>query len=67
MVDGLPESVGPGMAPDGLVAVLVVDGVVVDYHAGAVLHAYESGAVACVGMYDGDTGRLMAVLGALRP
>ncbi len=28
---GLPETVGPGLAPGSLVAVLVVDGVVADY------------------------------------
>ena len=80
---GLPEHVGPGMAPDGMVAVLVVDGAVVDYtpltpqttnigdvgvhHAAATLNATVVGSQAVVGLYDGDTGALVAVLGALRP
>ena len=78
---GLPESVGAGLAPGSLVAVLVVDGVVADYvplthenteiggaaikHAGASLSAADAGLVAVVGIYDGDSGELVALIGTL--
>lgn len=73
--EGLPPTVGPGMAPGGLVAVLVVDGQVVDFvplvdeitdvagvavrHAGATMAAVDIGQTAAVGIYDGDTGALV--------
>jgi hypothetical protein len=74
---GLPAAAGPGLAPGGLVAVLVVDGQVVDFvplvdevtdvagvavrHAGATLAAADIGQAAAVGIYDGDTGALVMV------
>ena len=80
---GLPDTVGPGLAPGGLVAVLVVDGHVVDYtplttdstdvggvavrHASAALHAADVGNTNMVGIYDGDTGEPVAVLGVGTP
>ena len=80
---GLPEKVGAGLSPGGLVAVLVVDGTIVDYtplqeestdvqgvavcHAGAALRAAEAGKTNLVGIYDGDTGEPVAVLGVPTP
>jgi hypothetical protein len=81
--NGLPDKVGPGLAPGGLVAVLVIDGQVVEYepltlettdvggvavrHAGAALHALDIRETNMVGIYDGDTGELTAVLGVATP
>lgn len=80
---GLPDKVGPGLAPGGLVAVLVVDGRILDYqpllmettdvagvavrHAGAALQAADAGQTNVVGIYDGDTGEPVAVLGVATP
>jgi hypothetical protein len=80
---GLPDKVGAGLAPGGLVAVLVVNGQIVDYtplttettdvegvavrHATAALYAADAGKTNVVGIYDGDTGEVMAVMGVSAP